>query len=203
MGVWTRTLTLTERNSLRMARRPLFLLIPLTMLTTLVMTKSSVKLDQGEAGERVLTASCKDGADFCEDPADYPVQLINHVMDKKRLKREIPRRPRQASPALNEPVCEMSRYWTRPRAARNNAGKILFILNMNGTETRQEYVQEVEVGECVSTGSTCGDGSVWPNLDTFCKQMYADTMLWAMTGTGEVVIDTFTFPSSCACWGRL
>merc|ERR1712183_1601 len=206
MGVWARTLTLPERNSLKMTRRPLFLLTPLTMLFTLLMAKSSLKLHQGEAGERILknlTATCKDGADFCEDPTDYPVQLINQVMDKKRIKRELPRRPRQASPVASEPVCEMHHYWARPRAARNNAGKILFILNMNGTETRQEYVQEVEVGECASAGSTCGDGSIWPNVDTFCKQMYADTMFWAMTGTGEVVIDTFSFPSSCACWGRL
>ena len=42
--------------------------------------------------------------------------------------------------------------------------------------------------ECVSAGNPCGDGSIWPNLDTFCKQMYADIKLWAMTGTGEEVI---------------
>ena len=55
------------------------LLISLTMLVTLVMAKSSLKLQQGEAGERVfknLTATCKDGADFCEDPADYPLQYL-------------------------------------------------------------------------------------------------------------------------------
>ena len=91
-----------------------------------------------------------------------------------------------------------------------NSGKIIFILNINGTETRhrhkkshrQEYVPEVEVGECVSTGNPCGDGSIWSNLDTFCKQMYADIKLWAMTGTGEEVIDNFIFPSSYACWYR-
>ena len=57
----------------------------------------------------------------------------------------------------------------------------------------------MEVEECVSTGNPCGDGSIWSNLDTFCKQMYADIKLWAMTGTGEEVIDTFTFPRSYAC----
>ena len=44
-----------------------------------------------------------------------------------------------------------------------NSGKIIFILNINGTETRhrhkkshrQEYVPEVE--ECVSRGNPCGD----------------------------------------------
>ena len=41
--------------------------------------------------------------------------------------------------------------------------------------------------ECVSAGNPCGDGSIWPNLDTFCKQMYADIKLWAMTGTGDEV----------------
>ena len=51
-----------------------------------------------------------------------------------------------------------------------NSGKIIFILNINGTETRhrhkkshrQEYVPEVDVEECVSTGNPCGDGSIWP-----------------------------------------
>ena len=42
----------------------------------------------------------------------------------------------------------MRQYWARPRAARNNMGRIMFIMNMNGTETRQEYVQ-VSAGECV------------------------------------------------------
>ena len=77
------------------------LLISLTMLVTLVMAKSSLKLHQGEGGERVfrnLTATCKDGTDFCEDPADYPVELINQVLEKKRMKREIQRRlPRQVN----------------------------------------------------------------------------------------------------------
>ena len=77
----------------------------------------------------------------------------------------------------SDKLCDTKKYWTRPRAAMKNSGKIIFILNINGTETRhrhkkshrQEYVPEVDVEECVSTGNPCGDGSIWSNLDTFCK----------------------------------
>ena len=76
--------------------RPLILLISLTM----VLAKSSQELHHGQAGEIVLknlTASCRYGADFCEDPVDYPLQLISQVIEKKRIKREIRRLPRQVN----------------------------------------------------------------------------------------------------------
>ena len=63
---------------------------------------------------------------------------------------------------LNELVCESHSYWVRPGAGTNNLVMILFILNnnKNGIDTRQEYVQEVEVGDCAKIGSICGDGSL-------------------------------------------
>ena len=54
-------------------------------------------------------------------------------------------------------MSQMHHDWAKPTAAKNNVGKIMFILStlMNRTKTRQEYVQyvqEVDVGECVKTG---------------------------------------------------
>ena len=92
------------------------------------------------------------------------------------------------------------RYFMKPRAATNNKGKIMFVLN--NVEGMQEYTQEVQVGECTGAGQSCGDGAVFRHASTYCKQKYSNTMLWAMTEDGEVVVDTFTFPSSCACWVR-
>ena len=73
------------------------LLITLTIVTmvTMVRAKSSHKLQHGAAGEKdlkSLTAACKDGADFCEDPEGYPTQLVSGVLEKKRAKRELRRR---------------------------------------------------------------------------------------------------------------
>ena len=71
---------------------------------------------------------------------------------------------------MQEPVCgEMGRYIIRPRAARNQVGKLMYILNSNSTGW-QEYVQEVEVWECIAPGDSCGAGDIFPSLDTFCKQ---------------------------------
>ena len=79
----------------------------------------------------------------------------------------------------------------------------MFVLNgLEGQEGMQEYVQEVEVGECLETGRACGNGDVFPYDSTYCKQEYSYTKLWAMTEAGKVVMDTFTFPSSCTCWVR-
>ena len=64
----------------------------------------------------------------------------------------------------------MKRYLVRPRVARNTVGKIFFILNTNSS-ARQEYAQEVQVGECTGAGDPCGAGSIFPSLDTFCKQV--------------------------------
>ena len=170
-----------------------------------------------------LTAMCKDGADFCEDPEDYPLDQVSKVIVKKRTMREIqPHSPRQVGlkyysllynlslssgqalhdTTVQDPVCPMTQYFTQPRAARNNKGKIMFILNMGGEERHQEYVQEVQVGECLAAGQSCGDGHLFRHTTTFCKQQYSNITLWAMTEEFEVVVDTFTFPTSCACWVR-
>jgi len=174
----------------------LFLLISLMLALS---SQNSLPKDT----QKNLTAICKDGEEFCEDPdANYPTELISKLLDTKRVKRATQRRlPRQViDPLQSEPVCGMRQYWARPRAATNNMGRILFIININGTETRREFVQEVEVGECYSPGESCGDGSVWPNLNTYCRQMYSKTQLYAVSESGQVVRDKFSFPSTCACW---
>ena len=66
----------------------------------MVMAKSSQELHHRQAGEiafKNLTASCRYGVDFCEDPVEYPLQLISQVIEKKRIKREIRRLPRQVN----------------------------------------------------------------------------------------------------------
>ena len=79
------------------------LLITLAKIVTMLLAqaKSSQKLYQGLADEmdlKSLTAACKDGADFCEDPEGYPTQLVSGVLEKKRAKRELQRRlPRQVN----------------------------------------------------------------------------------------------------------
>ena len=59
------------------------------LLTNLASTQSSHP--DGKVVKN-LTAVCQDGADYCEDPKDYPVDLIAKVLEKKRMKRGIRKR---------------------------------------------------------------------------------------------------------------
>ena len=76
----------------------------LMMMTSMVLTQSMElpNYPENEPGAGIvvvmmnLTAMCKDGADFCEDPEDYPLDLVAKVIEKKRTRREIQRHsPRQ------------------------------------------------------------------------------------------------------------
>ena len=63
------------------------------LLTNLPSTQSS-QVPGHPDGKVVknLTAVCQDGADYCEDPKDYPLDLIAKELEKKRMKRGIRKR---------------------------------------------------------------------------------------------------------------
>eukprot|EP00092_Neocalanus_flemingeri_P033129 GFUD01036024.1.p1 GENE.GFUD01036024.1~~GFUD01036024.1.p1 ORF type:complete len:202 (-),score=65.58 GFUD01036024.1:144-749(-) len=156
-----------------------------------------------------VTAVCEDGAKYCENPPEYPTDVISKVLlGNRRLKRSV-RNQMESQMAHNDSsvmdsVCPMKRYFMRPRVATNQQGKLMFVVNgVEGREERQEYVQEVEVGECIETELECGNGDVFIYESTYCKQQYSKTELWSMTEEGEVMVDTFSFPSSCDCWVRV
>ena len=121
----------------------------------------------------------------------------------------------------SRPACELMESFIRPRAARNTDLEWRFIVN-DIEEEDTEYQQIVRVGKCMGTHECSGS---WPgqvglqvqiflNLQiilnalkliillcqiTQCRQQYLDHKLVVMSLTGEVLLDTFNFPSCCAC----
>ena len=57
-------------------------------------------------------------------------------------------------------------------------------------------VQVIKVGECEHTESCHGH---WAGHETQCRQLYLEHKLVAITDKGEVLKDTFLFPSCCSC----
>ena len=57
-------------------------------------------------------------------------------------------------------------------------------------------IQVIKVGKCEHTES-CHGG--WAGHETKCRQLYLEHKLLAITKEGEVVIETFLFPSCCSC----
>ena len=59
-----------------------------------------------------------------------------------------------------------------------------------------EYQQVVRVGRCQGNQECSGS---WPGQITQCRQQYLDHKLVVLSLAGEVLLDTFSFPSCCAC----
>merc|ERR1711963_556210 len=65
------------------------------------------------------------------------------------------------------------------------------------------FRQAVEVEQCVDEGSECLTGSDAPSSgSTVCRQEFATHRLYATSGNGEQVYDSFSLPSACLCHFR-
>ena len=172
---------------------------------------------------------CVHGDNWCEHPVDYPdtfikqvttlmvrgemtvymVQVLNrtHPLWSLLQQNSLPpphhrhhhrhshRQPRLLQ-ETSHPACHLLETFVRPRAARNTDLEWRFIVN-ELSEEDTEYQQVVRVGRCDGTHHECS-GS-WPGQVTQCRQQYLDHKLVVLSMAGEVLLDTFSFPSCCAC----
>jgi ribosomal protein L7Ae-like RNA K-turn-binding protein len=163
---------------------------------------------------------CPEGADWCDEPHDYPEHTIlkavakqkktvkimfeNENIPVKKINKtsELGLRMFEPEEAELEPafenICDVETTYIKPRAAKNKEGKFMFIVNH--PEGADEYIQLVRVATCTSVGEECGQGRLATSVHTVCNQEYLDHKLVALSDTGEeLVVDTFSFPSCCTC----
>ena len=84
-----------------------------------------------------------------------------------------------------ENVCSEDSTYIWPKAGRNSAGKMNFIVNS------PDYKQLVQVTKCTRHGEEYGQGDVFSS-STVCVQKYLDHKL-------VVLSNTFSCPSCCIC----
>ena len=86
-----------------------------------------------------------------------------------------------------------------PKAAKNKAGKFMFIVNRPAGS--EEYLQLVKVTTCKADGEECAQGQLLGSgISTACQQEYSDHKLVALSESGEELeVKTFPFPSCCSC----
>merc|ERR1719495_1306837 len=95
-------------------------------------------------------------------------------------------------------ICDTNTRYFPLRAAKNKAGRFLFIVN--SPEGSEEYIQLVKVTTCTNAGEQCAQGQLSGVMTTMCRQEYSDHKLVALSETGkELVVDTFSLPSCCSC----
>ncbi|GLG97138.1 Protein spaetzle 5 [Gryllus bimaculatus] len=117
------------------------------------------------------------------------------------LNQQTPARPtrprRQADNSGTNQLCPTTRRFIMPKAAMNNQGNWMYVVNLNEVDDR--YTQLVGTETCVS--NRCNGICSLPNGYTSrCEQQYVQKRLVALEPSGnQLYTDVFWFPHCCVC----
>lgn len=106
------------------------------------------------------------------------------------------RRKRQSDPDAIS-LCPTETQYITPRAALNNQGNWMYVVNLE--DMNQKYSQVVRSEKC--TMDVCnGICSVPTGYTSRCQQQYVQKRLVALQGNGnQLYADIFWFPHGCSC----
>ncbi|XP_063918037.1 protein spaetzle 5 [Zophobas morio] len=106
-------------------------------------------------------------------------------------------RTKRQSALTGQTLCETRSQFIMPRAALNNKGNWMYVVNMPELDNR--FTQLVKSETCAS--QTCsGLCSLPVGYASRCEQKYVQKRLVALEGAGsELYTDVFWFPSCCVC----
>ncbi|KAG0712591.1 Protein spaetzle 5 [Chionoecetes opilio] len=96
-------------------------------------------------------------------------------------------------------LCAYEEDYIMPRAALNNKGTWMFLVNME--EESPQYTQAVQTKKCIPGATSCSGACNIPNgFTATCQQQYVQKRLIALDGSGSTLAtDLFWFPSCCLC----
>ncbi|CAK9831671.1 Protein spaetzle 5 [Anthophora retusa] len=94
-------------------------------------------------------------------------------------------------------LCPTEAQYITPRAALNNQGNWMYVVNIQ--EPNQKYSQVVRSERC-TTNMCNGICSVPAGYTSRCQQQYVQKRLVALEGSGnQLYTDVFWFPHGCSC----
>lgn len=107
------------------------------------------------------------------------------------------RKKRQANNLDAIPLCPTEAQYITPRAALNNQGNWMYVVNLQ--DQNQKYSQVVKSERC--TTNVCnGICSVPAGYTSRCQQQFVQKRLVALEGSGnQLYTDVFWFPHGCSC----
>ena len=157
------------------------------------------------SNENETTIFCPSGEDWCDDPVEYPEDKILEALEMTggqfvdMFDDQYPSDTGGREIDIDEDyenICQAQRKEKRIRASRNKKGEFQFIVNF--LTENQTFYQIIPLTICTNAGEDCGHGQLW-EWSTRCKQEYRDITLLVFTSSGQLALDTFTFPSCCVC----
>ncbi|XP_074027206.1 spatzle 5 Toll-1 receptor [Leptinotarsa decemlineata] len=106
-------------------------------------------------------------------------------------------RIKRQSPTRSETLCRTRSQYIMPRAALNNKGNWMYVVNM--PEVDNQYTQLVKSETCVSEICS-GICSLPQGYSSRCEQKYIQKRLVALEeGGNQLYTDLFWIPSCCVC----
>ncbi|XP_020284714.1 protein spaetzle 5 isoform X2 [Pseudomyrmex gracilis] len=120
---------------------------------------------------------------------------VNPLLEHAKLKSD-KRVKRQSSPNTVL-LCPTQAQYIAPRAALNNQGNWMYVVNLPGQEDK--YTQLVRSEKCLNNECN-GICSVPEGYTSRCQQQYVQKRLVALEGSGNrLYTDVFWFPHGCTC----
>ncbi|KDR09816.1 protein spaetzle 5 [Zootermopsis nevadensis] len=105
--------------------------------------------------------------------------------------------PRTRRQAATNQLCPTRTEFIMPKAAMNNRGNWMFVVNLNEVDDR--YTQLVGTETC-TTSQCSGLCSIPGSYSSRCQQQYVQKRLVALEGGGDrLYTDVFWFPHCCLC----
>ncbi|KAG5891601.1 hypothetical protein JTB14_032544 [Gonioctena quinquepunctata] len=126
-------------------------------------------------------------------------QIIKRRIENGGFSNSTSHRSKRQSPSSGEALCRTRSRFVMPRAAVNNKGNWIYIVNM--PEVNEKYSQLVRTEACAPETQSCnGICSLPLGYSSRCEQKFIQKRLVALEGGGnQLYTDLFWIPSCCVC----
>ncbi|EZA51456.1 Protein spaetzle [Ooceraea biroi] len=145
------------------------------------------------------TSVCENST-YCEEVSNYPRQLVNAAIARNASLRflgsidPLSDIEQRIDSADDSPLCRYREQMIYPQSAKNKENQWLFVVNQDNLK------QGIRIEVCMNDGQECSMIQDFAEgYKTSCKQKYIYRELAAVGSDGNVIKDSFRFPSSCCC----
>jgi hypothetical protein len=140
---------------------------------------------------------------YCNQPRAYPRLAIKRALRRQTtmldmFELQAPAHMVKRSTDDFYEACPSTHMTILPRVGTNTNNQQRYLVNGAIIREDRELVQQVQVTTCDGPGDSCSAGGF--GVRTECRQQFSHHRLVALDmERGELVVETFTFPSCCSC----
>ena len=144
---------------------------------------------------------------YCDKPRTYPARAIKRALRRQSNMLEMFDKEDTINAIVKRSIgdwsdaCPSSQNMLMPRVGTNVNNQQRYLVNGGIRGEFGPLVQLVRVTTCDAAGESCAAGRF--GVQTRCAQQFSQHKLVAFDEVAnELVVESFTFPSSCSCMYR-